>query len=118
MHHNRQAWAGVESPLKPTISVNVDDFETDEYIDDENGGGQGTTNANSFFPTAGVGGGAFDQQSQRQREEKPTSPSRINFYSPSIPIGGGGGGGGFSSSSPPSAGAHPVGGAQIWGGGG
>ena len=35
MHHNRQAWAGVESPLKPTISVNVDDFETDEYIDDE-----------------------------------------------------------------------------------
>ena len=44
---------GVESPLKPTISVNVDDFETDEYIDDENGGGQGTTNANSFFPTAG-----------------------------------------------------------------
>ena len=48
MHHNRQAWAGVESPLKPTISVNVDDFETDEYIDDENGGGQGTTNANSF----------------------------------------------------------------------
>jgi len=35
MHHNRQAWAGVESPLKPTISVNVDDFETDEYIDEE-----------------------------------------------------------------------------------
>ena len=122
MHHQRQQWGGVESPLAPTISVNVGDFETDEYIDDDNAGGQGTTNAsNSFFP-AGVGGGAFDQrnhqQSQRRREEKPTSPSRINFYSPSIPIGGGGGGGGFSSSSPPSAAAHPVGGAQIWGGGG
>ena len=121
MHHQRQQWGGVESPLAPTISVNVDDFETDEYIDDDNAGGQGTTNASSFFP-AGVGGGAFDQRNhqqshQRRREEKPTSPSRINFYSPSIPIGGGGGGG-FSSSSPPSAAAHPVGGAQIWGGGG
>ena len=76
MHHNRQAWAGVESPLKPTISVNVDDFETDEYIDDENGGGQGTTNANSFFPTAGVGEvhltnnlNANEKKNRRRRHE-------------------------------------------------